>query len=161
MKNNYEGFKGWVRYVRDYKNNIENEHVYSETISEIEEYKKKLNQEIINKLLLEKEKNNLLEAKESKIKSLLTELREANIEKEHYIDEYQRATFLLKEKEKARRQTAGQVGGLKAKISTLKKDLARANQKINWLSANQKAPTKEEIIAYDTCMKEVEKKLKK
>ena len=64
------------------------------------------------------------------------------------------------EKELLRRKTAGQVDGLKAKISVLKKDLARANQKINWLSNNQKAPTKEEILAYELQMKEVEKKLK-
>ena len=32
--------------------------------------------------------------------------------------------------------------------------------KIQWLSNNQKAPTKEEIKAYDLQMKEVEKRIK-
>ena len=67
---------------------------------------------------------------------------------------------MLNAKEEQRRKAAGQVGGLKATITKLTKELERANQKINWLKTNQKAPTKEEIIAYETRMKEVEKRIK-
>ena len=42
----------------------------------------------------------------------------------------------------------------------LKQDLERANQKIKWLKTNQKAPSKEEIIAYETRQREVEKRQK-
>lgn len=168
MKSNYTGFKGWVRYVRDYKSNIKNSHQYEEYIDETSKLREQLKQEIENKKLIGQEKDNLLKLREEKIQILSNELCRAKkeikkqiTEKEIYIDEYERTQYLLDEKEKARRKYAGSIGGLKAKISVLKKDLARANQKINWLSNNQKAPTKEEILAYELQMKEVEKKLKK
>ena len=66
----------------------------------------------------------------------------------------------VEQKELARRKNAGAIGGLKAKINELKQDLERANQKITWLKTNQKAPTKEEILAYEMRMKEVEKRQK-
>ena len=66
----------------------------------------------------------------------------------------------LEQKELSRRRNAGAIGGLKAKINELTKDLERANQKITWLKNNQKAPTKEEIMAYENQMKEVERRLK-
>ena len=46
-------------------------------------------------------------------------------------------------------------------ISEKDQELEKANKKIHWLSTNQKAPSKEEIIAYDYQQKEVEKRSKK
>lgn len=45
-------------------------------------------------------------------------------------------------------------------IEEKNRELERANKKIIWLSNNQKAPTKEEIIAYDFQYKEVERRNK-
>ena len=168
MKNNYNGFKGWIRYIRDYKQNVENAHQYNEYIDERSQLQEQLNQAIFDKNMYEIELLEIKTQKDQKIKTLKSLIRREAVDK----TTCQNAVHLLtqqvnelknkiKEKELLRRKTAGQVGGLKAKISVLKKDLARANQKINWLSNNQKAPTKEEIIAYELQMKEVEKKLKK
>jgi len=157
MKNDYKGIKGLIKYIRDYKDNIKNAHQYNEYIDE----KIKL-QEQLNQLIFEK---NMLEAELCEIEHKLKCERIDNKTRQNLIhslnEEINKLTKKVEERELLRRKTAGQVGGLKAKVSVLKKDLARANQKINWLSNNQKAPTKEEIIAYETCMKKVEKNLKK
>ena len=64
----------------------------------------------------------------------------------------------LKDKELARRKAAGAIGGLKAKINELTIILEKANHKINFLEKSKRAPSKEEIIAYETAMREVEKR---
>lgn len=167
MKSNYNGFRGWLNYVRDYKDNKD---LLGENLREKELNDKinELNDEIEKLLYIGKEKDNLITLKDKRIEAMgnkissyakrTDELRSVveTLSKENDVINEQ-----LKIKELARRKTAGQVGGLTAKINVLKKDLARANLKINWLSNNQKAPTKEEILAYELQMKEVEKKLKK
>ena len=164
MKNNYSGFKGWIKYVKDYKSNIENSHQYADYIDEKSKLQEKLNQTILEK--------NMYEAEIIELNTKLRNRKIDNIRNNaiiHKLNEEIRTLTIRNqdlaskviEKELLRRKTAGKVGGLKAKTSVLKKDLARANQKINWLSNNQKAPTKEEILAYELQMKEVEKKLKK
>lgn len=171
LNKGYKGFIGWINYIRDYQDNIEyleiKEGEAIEKNKEIKRLKKRLNQEMVNKVLIEKEKDNLLKLREEKIEILSKKLSETKIqlkkeyeENEQLYNENLELGNKLIEKENQRRKYAGAIGGLKAKINTLEKQLEKANLKINWLSNNQKAPTKEEIQAYDTRMKEVEKRLK-
>lgn len=167
MKSNYNGFRGWLNYIKDYKDNKD---LLEENLREKELNDKinKLNDEIEKLSYIGKEKDNLIALKDRRIEAMgnkISSYAKRNDELRSVIETLSKENDVINEqlkiKELARRKTAGQVGGLKAKISVLKKDLARANQKINWLSNNQKAPTKEEILAYELQMKEVEKKLKK
>lgn len=160
MKSNYDGFRGWLNYIRDYKDNKD---LLGENTLE-----KELREEIEKLKANSKEKDNLLVLRNNRIDALGEELinerkrcNELRSNLQSYGKEVDKLEEKVKEKELARRKNAGAIGGLKAKINELTKDLERANQKITWLKTNQKAPTKEEIIAYETQMKEVEKRLKK
>lgn len=159
MKSNYDGFRGWLNYIRDYKDNKD---LLGENTLE-----KELRDEIEKLKANSKEKDNLLVLRNKRIDSCneeIIDLKRRNDEIRRNMQEMgkenKKIHEKLQEKEKARRKNAGAIGGLKAKINELTKDLERANQKITWLKTNQKAPTKEEIIAYETRMKEVEKRQK-
>lgn len=159
MKSNYDGFRGWLNYIRDYK---DNKNLLGENLKE-----KELNDRIDQLRGLTKEQSDLLVLRNNRIDNCnqeITDLRKRNDELRRNLGTTMKANNELqekvKEKEKARRKNAGAIGGLKAKINELKQDLERANQKITWLKTNQKAPSKEEIIAYETRMKEVEKRQK-
>lgn len=159
MKSNYDGFRGWLNYIRDYK---DNKNLLGENLKE-----KELNDRIDQLRGLAKEQSDLLVLRNNRIDNCnqeITDLRKRNDELRRNLNttmkENEKLQEKVKEKEKARRKNAGAIGGLKAKINELTKDLERANQKITWLKTNQKAPTKEEIIAYETRMKEVEKRQK-
>lgn len=177
-KTNYSGFGGWIKYVRDYKSNKENlEIIENESIEanrQVKKLGKKLNNEVINKTLLEQEKDNLIALLHKRIDVLsneFTKMKKRNNELRNTIailyKQNEDLEIRAEKVELLRRKTAGQVGGLKAtitkyekKIYKLEQESERANQKIHWLKTNQKAPTKEEIIAYEKCMKEVEKRQK-
>ena len=167
----------WLNYVKDYKESKSNEEITDGTIIELNKKIKKLQKDIKDREYIAKEKDNLLALKEKRIEALNNkissyvkrndELRsiietqyKENAELRRNLGTTMKANNELQEKlritEKARRKNAGAIGGLKAKINELKTDLERANQKITWLKTNQKAPTKEEIIAYETRMKEVD-----
>ena len=156
---NYDGFRGWLNYIRDYNDNKD---LLGENTLE-----KELREEIEKLKANSKEKDNLLVLRNKRIDSCNEEiinLKRRNNELRKAMQEFGKENKKLQEKvqekETARRKNAGAIGGLKAKINELKLDLERANQKITWLKTNQKAPTKEEIIAYETRMKEVEKRQK-
>ena len=159
MKSNYDGFRGWLNYIRDYNDNKD---LLGENTLE-----KELREEIEKLKANSKEKDNLLVLRNKRIDSCneeIIDLKRHNDEIRRNMQELgkenKKLHEKLQEKETARRKNAGAIGGLKAKINELKQDLERANQKINWLSNNQKAPTKEEILAYEMRMKEVEKRQK-
>ena len=46
------------------------------------------------------------------------------------------------------------------KIKTLEKDIQRKDHKINFLKSSKDAPSKEKVLAYEKCMREVEKRNK-
>ena len=159
MKSNYDGFRGWLNYIRDYNDNKD---LLGENTLE-----KELREEIEKLKANSKEKDNLLVLRNKRIDSCneeIIDLKRCNDEIRRNMQEMgkesKKLQEKLQEKEKARRKNAGAIGGLKAKINELTKDLERANQKITWLKTNQKAPTKEEIIAYETRQREVEKRQK-
>lgn len=80
----------------------------------------------------------------------------------------------LERTELLRRKAAGACGGYKTHISKLNKEitdkektindlgneLIKANNKIDWLQKSRRAPSVEEIKAYDYSFKEVEKRQK-
>lgn len=157
MKSNYDGFRGWLNYIRDYKDNKD---LLGENLKE-----KEL-QDTIDKLTANsKEKDNLLALRNQRIDVLnqeITDLKQRNDELRRNLGTTMKANNELqekiKEKELARRKNAGAIGGLKAKINELKQDIAKKDHKINFLEKSKHAPSKEEVMAYETAMKEVEKR---
>ena len=167
MKQWYIGVCDWLNYVRNYKESKNNEDITDGTIVELNKKIKKLQKEAKDREYIATEKDNLLALKEKRIEAMgnkISNYAKRNDELRSVIEtqykENEKLQEKVKEKELARRKNAGAIGGLKAKINELKQDLERANQKITWLKTNQKAPTKEEIIAYEMRMKEVEKRQK-
>ena len=172
LKKTYREFVSWVKYVREFKDNKDNDLIYDNNMiakqKEIEELKKTMD----NRAEIAKSKDGLIELLDKRISLLGTELsstKKRNSELRNTISMLYRQNQDLQskvdEKELLRRKKAGAIGGLKAtitkyenKIAKLEKELERANQKITWLKNNQKAPTKEEILAYEMRMKEVEKR---
>ena len=177
-KSNYDGVIGWLKYLIDYPyNKIDLELLdgeRKESQKEKQKLNEKINNEVINRRLIEQEKDNLIEKLDKRTSVLGSELsntKKRNNELRKTISILYRQNQELQnkvvEKELLRRKKAGAIGGLKAtitkhenKIAKLEQELERANQKINWLKTNQKAPTKEEILAYEMRMKEVEKRIK-
>ncbi len=167
MKQWLNGVGDWLNYVRNYKESKDNEDITDGTIVELNKKIKRLNKRIEQASYIAREKDNLISLRERRIDALNNKISSyvrRNDELRSIVEtQYKENELLqekLKEKELARRKNAGAIGGLKAKINELKTDLERANQKIIWLKNNQKAPTKEEIIAYETRMKEVQKRNK-
>ena len=154
-------------YVKNYKVNKDNDDISVAVIRDLNLKIEKLKKELKDREYIVTEKDNLLALKEKRIEAMgnkISGYAKRNDELRSIIEtqykENAKLTEKVKEKELARRKNAGAIGGLKAKLNELKQDLERANQKITWLKTNQKAPTKEEIIAYETRMKEVEKRQK-
>lgn len=167
MKTNYEGFRGWINYVRDYKDNKDNDLISANEVIKANNKIQRLEKKVEQLSYIGKEKDNLIMLREKRIEATnnkLTSYIKRNDELRSTLETQCKITKELeekvKEKELARRKNAGAIGGLKAENNKLKQDLERANQKIIWLKTNQKAPTKEEILAYEMRMKEVEKRQK-
>lgn len=167
MKQWLNGVGEWLNYVKNYKESKNNEDITDGTIVELNKKIKKLQKEAKDREYIAKEKDSLLELKDKRIEAMgnkISNYAKRNDELRSIVEtqykENEKLQEQVKEKELARRKNAGAIGGLKAKINELKQDLERANQKITWLKTNQKAPTKEEILAYEMRMKEVEKRQK-
>lgn len=167
MKQWLNGVGDWLNYVRNYKESKNNEDIADGTIVELNKKIKKLQKEAKNREYIAREKDSLLELKDKRIEAMgnkISNYAKRNDELRSVIEtqykENEKLQEKVKEKELARRKNAGAIGGLKAENNKLKQDLERANQKITWLKTNQKAPTKEEILAYEMRMKEVEKRQK-
>lgn len=174
MKKWLNGVGDWLNYVRNYKVNKDNDDISVAVIRDLNLRIEKLKKELKDREYIATEKDNLLALKEKRIESMgnkISNYAKRNDELRSVIEtqykENEKLQEKIKEKELARRKNAGAIGGLKAKINLLNtniihlcKDLERANQRITWLKTNQKAPTKEEILAYEMRMKEVEKRQK-
>lgn len=167
MKQWLNGVGEWLNYVRNYKESKNNEDITDGTIVELNKKIKKQQKDIKDREYIAKEKDSLIALKEKRIEAMgnkISSYAKRNDELRSIVEtQYKENAELiekLEQKELARRKNAGAIGGLKAKINELKTDLERANQKITWLKTNQKAPTKEEILAYEMRMKEVEKRQK-
>ena len=160
MKQWLNGVGEWLNYVRNYKEAKSNEEITDAEKVEQNKKIKKLQKELKDREYIAKEKDNLIALKEKRIEAMgnkISGYAKRNDELRSVIEtqykENEKLQEKLKEKELARRKSAGAIGGLKAKINLLNtniihlcKELERANQRITWLKTNQKAPTKEEII---------------
>ena len=167
LKKTYREFVSWVKYVREFKDNKDNDLIYDQNIVAKQKEIDELKNSIENREYIAKSKDELIALQEKRIGVLTSELsstKKRNNELRNTISTlYRQNEDLLIEVEKKellRRKKAGQIGGYTKEINKLRQELERANQKIHWLKINQKAPTKEEILAYEMRMKEVEKRQK-
>ena len=167
LKKAYREFVSWVKYVREYKDNKDNDSIYDQNIVAKQKEIEKLKKSVKDKEYVAKTKDELIALLEKRVGVLggeLTNTKKRNNELRNTISILYRQNedlqIEVEKKELLRRKKAGQIGGYTKEINKLKQELEKANHKINWLKTNQKAPTKEEIIAYETRMKEVEKRLK-
>ena len=165
MKTNYDGFRGWLNYVRDYKDNKDNDLICEQRLIEANNKVDELEKIIDNLKTLLKEKDTLITLRNKRIETTnqkCSDLIRRNDELRNNLEtsgkEIKELSLKLNEKELARRKNAGAIGGLKARINELKLALDKANHKINFLENSRHAPSKEEILAYETRMKEVEKR---
>ena len=167
FKKTYRGFVGWLRYVRDYKDNIDNDFVSEQRLIEARKEIEKLHEYIEKDTNAYKELEFLIELREDQIHNLNNKVGELQRERKGYqasIVELQKHIEELTKKilriEHSRRQRAGAIGGLKAKINELTNELAKANHAVEFYKSNRKKPNVEEIKAYEYSRKEVEKRIK-
>lgn len=115
----------------------------------------KLNQE---RDLIQKEKDNLIKLREKRIHDLNSQVgnlkRNLSLKEKECLDLQNK----LEEKEKTRKSLASKLGGIQGTIKHLEKELQMANDKIEFLKSSRRAPTKDEILAYEYSQKEVLKR---
>lgn len=115
----------------------------------------KLNQE---RDLIQKEKDNLVKLREKRIHDLNSQVgklkRNLSSKEKECLDLQNK----LEEKEKTRKNLASKLGGVQGTIKHLEKELQMANDKIEFLKNNRKAPSLEELKAYEYSRKEVLKR---
>lgn len=174
MKNNYKGFSGWIRYIRDYKDNVDNDLISEQRLIDANRVNSILEAQLKQEKELTKERENALQLAENRIQSLnekyselKKEIKTIEIEKANIIKEMAQITNRLETIEYKRRVNAVEIGHRQRKINkltkeieNLKQELAKKDHTINFLKSSKHAPTKEEIEAYELRMKEVEKRIK-
>ena len=167
MKDLYLRFREWLKYVRSYKENKENDSIYEHIIIEKNKEISALKEEIKKSDFLNEERANLMKLQENRIQNLNKKIKELKIRQKDLIEIIAEDSIIkedlekkLTEKEQTRRKIAGSLGGYKAKISQLQKELEKANYTINFYKTHQKSPNIEELKAYEYSRKEVEKRIK-
>lgn len=174
MKTNYDGFRGWLNYIRDYKDNKDNDLISEQRLIDVNNERIMLLKKIAQLEEYGKEKDHAMQLSENRIQTLnqkYSELKKnekqliINLAKEQ--DKNQKLQDKLEITEKRRRANATTIGAKNRKIRNLLKqiqelklELAKKDHAINFLKSSKHAPSKEEIIAYETQMKEVEKRIK-
>lgn len=171
------GVNNWFIYVISYKENKENDLINDKKIIEKNKQIEKLKKEIENYKNYENEKINIIKLREKDIKKLSTKIHEYKSQlKEitekllHEQEENMQLNKKLETKEHERRTSAGAVGAKQKKINRLKKEIEELNKQhtleilsknatIEYLKKHRRAPTKEEVIAYELSLKEVEKRI--
>lgn len=166
MKDLYLRFREWLKYVRNYKNSEEEENtrdcILREKYKEIETLKK----EIKNCDFMNEQRAELMKLQEKRIQNQNKKIRELKIREKEFIEKMADDLKIredlekkLNEKEQSRKATASALGGYKAKINQLQKELDKANYTIEYYRKSKK-PTLEEIKAYEYQRKAVEKRIK-
>ncbi len=166
LKKTYRGFLGWMRYVRDYKDNIDNDLVSEQRLIDAQHKIERLHADIQVKAHQYKDLELLSETMEQRLKNFADKIGELQKERkelqEMIINQtncIEVLTKKLQKKENLRRKNASAIGGLKCKINNLTKELEQANYTINYYRKSKK-PNVEEIKAYEYQRKEVEKRIK-
>lgn len=161
------GVNNWFVYVASYKENKENDLISDKKLIEKNKKIEELKLEIAGYKKLENERINLIHLREKRIHELskkYSELKEKNKKLQEMIFNQTKCieelTKKIQNKEISRRKSAGAIGGYKVKINELKKELDRKDRMIVFLKTNRRAPSMEEIKAYELQMKEVEKRMK-
>lgn len=167
MKNLYLRFREWLKYVKNYKNSEDEEKtrdcLLREKYKEIEKLKKEIkncdfmNEQRAELMKLQENRMQNLNKKYGELKKEINKLNEDLELKKKIVNDLEKKII---EKEQSRRKSAGVVGGLKAKINQLQKELEKANYTINFYKTHQKSPNIEELKAYEYQQKEVEKRIK-
>ena len=167
MKDLYLRFREWLKYVKNYKENKENDSIYDHIIIEKNKEISALKEELKKSDFLNEERAELMKLQENRIQNLNKKIKELNIRQKDLIETIAEDSIIkedlekkLTEKEQTRRKIAGSLGGYKAKISQLQKELEKANYTINFYKTHQKSPNIEELKAYEYSRKEVEKRIK-
>lgn len=168
LKQMWGDFRNRIRYYREYKDN----QVYCE-IKEAEALEllrkiNKLEKKAKEREAISKEKDNLIKLREERIDQISTKLTQAkkdNATKQNIINilnsQLEEMTYKYQEAEHRRRQTVTEISHRQRTINKLEKEIEKKDHKINFLKTSRHAPTKEEIIAYETGMREVEKRQRK
>lgn len=161
------GVNEWWNYVRNYIENKLNEEIADHRTIELNKKINKLEEEIKQREYIAKEKDNLIQLREKRVQSLTdkcssyakrnNELRNTVQKLSNQVDDL---TKQVQEKETLRRKNAGAIGGLKAQVNNLIKQLDQANYTIDFYRNHRKSPTLEEIKAYEYQRKEVERRQK-
>ena len=174
MKNNYEGFRGWINYIRDYKDNIDNDLISEQKLIDANKEIEKLKDDVKMYKHLLQEENKMVENLDARIQirnsqysGLMKErktlqdsfnlIQEDNSKLEYIIDEKNKT---IKQLNMKYAQSQRRIKKLNSELEKYIHELAKKDHKINFLQSSKHAPTKEEIIAYETQMKAVEKKYK-
>ena len=167
MKDLYLRFREWLKYVRDYKENKDNDSIYDHKLIEKDKEIELLKNELKKSDFLNGERANLIQLQEKRIQKLNRNYKEKNLLikdldsqlkiKAEIIHELEAK---LAEKEHSRKVCAGALGGYKAKIRQLQEELDKANYTVNFYKTHQKSPNIEELKAYEFSRKEVERRQK-
>lgn len=174
MKNNYKGFRGWLNYIRDYKDNIDNDLVSAQMLVDANKEIENLIYKIDGLKYIQKEQNDLVAKLNARIQrlngkcgglkrennGLLEVATKLNNDYIEAVDVIEEKKLMIKQLNMKYAQAQRKMKKLTKEIESLNQELAKKDHKINFLKSSKHAPTKEEIIAYETQMKEVEKRQK-
>ena len=163
FKKMWSNYKNRVHYIFNYKYNKEYDEIKEAECIEKDKKIERQKKDILKRVEIAKEKDELIALLNKRIDVLgneLTNTKKRNNELRNTIailyKQNEDLEIKVEKVELLRRKKAGAIGGYTKEVNKLRQDLERANQKIHWLKTNQKAPTKEEIIAYETRMRDVE-----
>lgn len=161
-----EGIKGricWILFYKKINKEWSEETLENDLLKvQFENTKIKLETENIN---IAKEKDNLLKLRDIRVEQLNETISNQRREIKHLSTIITDNNILIEDldktiedKELSRRINAGKIGGLVKYNNQLKNELEIANKKIEFLKANRRAPSKEEIVAYEYNQREVLKR---
>ena len=160
-------FRNWVKYVREYKDNKENDLVSANQLRDANLTIERLVNELKQKDTLAQEKEELLNKRNNRVSLLTDKLRDEKIINKMHIESIAELTEEIDNLENSLKDKISIIKKLNMKYAQkqrktqkLEKELQKMEHKINFLEHSKHAPTKEEIIAYETMMKEVEKRQK-
>ena len=170
-KSNYDGAFGWLRYIIDYPYNKIDIELFEgeqkEDKQRIKRLKNQINNEVINRKIIEQEKDGLLKLRDDKIQILSSKLSEAKIDnatKQNVInilnEQLDDAEETIEKKILIIKQLNMRYAQAQRKIQKLEKEAQKNEHRINFLKSCKDAPSKEKVLAYEKCMKEVEKRQK-
>ena len=178
MKSNYDGFRGWLKYIRDYKDNKDNDLISEQRLIAANKEIDRLKKKVENLSYIGKEKDNLIVLRDKRIEctsekyaSVLKRCEELRKNLEMQGREIKELQQKIEDKEHRRRANASTIGAKNRRIKNLEKrieekeaehtiQLEKMEHKINFLEKSKHAPSKEEVLAYEKSMREVEKRQK-